>query len=65
MNYTKKEKEALDAIKIVRAYMKNNLGLSEKNKFFKASTENSKKNFLLDNLLFDLQEEIIGKAEFR
>lgn len=51
MNYTEEEKETLEAIKIVRAYMKKNLVFIGEAK--------------LDNLLFDLQEEIIGKAEFR
>ena len=60
MDYTEEEKEALNAIKIVRAYMKNNLYF-EKDRFVRMSTSNSK----LDSLLFDLQEEIIGKAEFR
>jgi hypothetical protein len=51
MNYTEEEREALEAIKIVRTYMKKNLVFIGEAK--------------LDNLLFDLQEEIIGKAEFR
>jgi len=51
MNYTEEEKEVLDAIKIVRAYIKNNLVFVGEVK--------------LDDMLFNLQEEIIGKAEFR
>lgn len=51
MDYTEEEKEVLKAIKIVRAYMKNNLVFVGEAK--------------LDNMLFNLQEEIIGKAEFR
>lgn len=51
MNYTEEEKEVLDAIKIVRAYIKNNLVFVGEKK--------------LDDILFNLQEEIIGKAEFR
>ena len=51
MNYTEEEKEVLNAIKIVRAYIKNNLVFVGEAK--------------LDNILFDLQEEVIGKAEFR
>ena len=51
MNYTEEEKEALEAIKIVRAYIKNNLVFVGEVK--------------LDDMLFNLQEEIIGKAEFR
>jgi len=51
MNYTEEEKEVLDAIKIVRAYIKNNLVFVGEAK--------------LDDILFNLQEEVIGKAEFR
>ena len=51
MNYTEEEKEILDAIKIIRAYIKNNLVFVGEVK--------------LDDMLFNLQEEIIGKAEFR
>ena len=51
MNYTEEEKEAIEAIKILRAYMKKNLVFVGEAK--------------LDDLLFNLQEEIIGKAEFR
>ena len=51
MDYTEEEKEVLDAIKIVRAYIKNNLVFVGEAK--------------LDEMLFNLQEEIIGKAEFR
>ena len=51
MNYTEEEKETLDAIKTVRAYIKNNLVFVGEAK--------------IDDLLFNLQEEIIGKAEFR
>ena len=51
MNYTEEEKETLDAIKIIRAYIKNNLVFVGEVK--------------LDDMLFNLQEEIIGKAEFR
>jgi len=51
MNYTEEEKEVLDAIKIVRAYIKNNLVFVGEAK--------------LDDMLFNLQEEVIGKAEFR
>jgi hypothetical protein len=51
MNYTEEEKETLKAIKIVRAYIKNNL-------VFVGEAR-------LDDILFNLQEEIIGKAEFR
>ena len=51
MNYTEEEKEVLNAIKIVRAYIKNNLVFVGEAK--------------IDDLLFNLQEEVIGKAEFR
>jgi hypothetical protein len=51
MNYTEEEKETLDAIKIIRAYIKNNLVFVGEVK--------------LDDMLFNLQEEIINKAEFR
>jgi len=51
MDYTEEEKEVLKAIKVVRAYMKNNLVFVGEAK--------------LDEMLFNLQEEIIGKAEFR
>jgi hypothetical protein len=51
MNYTEEEKETLDAIKTVRAYIKNNLVFVGEAK--------------IDDLLFNLQEEIIGKVEFR
>ena len=51
MNYTEEEKEVLDAIKIVRAYIKNNLVFVGEAK--------------LEDMLFNLQEEVIGKAEFR
>lgn len=51
MNYTEEEKETLKAIKIVRAYIKNNLVFVGEAK--------------LDEILFNLQEEIIGKVEFR
>ena len=51
MNYTEEEKKVLDAIKIVRAYIKNNLVFVGEAK--------------LDDILFNLQEELIGKAEFR
>jgi len=51
MNYTEEEKKVLDAIKIVRAYIKNNLVFVGEVK--------------LDDILFNLQEELIGKAEFR
>ena len=51
MNYTEEEKKVLEAIKTVRAYIKNNLVFVGEAK--------------LDDLLFNLQEETIGKAEFR
>jgi len=51
MNYTEEEQEVLNAIKVVRYYLK-----TEK---LRINTEK------LESDLFDLQEEIIGKAEFR
>jgi len=51
MNYTEAEQETLKAIQIVRYYLKTEELRINKEK--------------LESDLFDLQEEIIGKAEFR
>ena len=51
MNYTEEEWEALQAIRVIRRYIKKNL-------VFVGAAQ-------IDDLLFNLQEEIIGKAEFR
>ena len=51
MNYTEEEQETLKAIQVVRCYLKTEELRINKEK--------------LESDLFDLQEEIIGKAEFR